>query len=176
MGTYLIQRNDNAMNKKATKGYYTKLSNQKKLEKYGALLDIPHCKPSASLYLDILLDEHFAVLEKKEAKKKPKQPAIKNDENEKIAGYVPCSNGTFEVLQSNFDTWSNAYPNVDIGAELNKVVAWLDSNPKKTVNGCKKFLNAWLSRAQNSVKSNSGNRVSNKTSGNLSACEAFING
>lgn len=107
---------------------------------------------------------------------KPKQPVIKSDEGENVAGYVPCSNGTFVVLQSNFDTWSNAYPNVDIGAELNKVVAWLDSNPKKTVNGCKKFLNAWLSRAQNSVKSNSGNRAAGKTSGNLSACEAFING
>jgi len=71
IGTYLIQRNDNTMNKKATKGYYIKQSNQKRLEKYGALLDIPHCKPSASLYLDILLDEHFAALEKKEAKKAP---------------------------------------------------------------------------------------------------------
>tara|TARA_R110000796_G_scaffold205127_1_gene321152 strand:- start:162 stop:671 length:510 start_codon:yes stop_codon:yes gene_type:complete len=60
------------MNKKATKGYYIKQANQKRLEKYGALLDIPHCKPSASLYLDILLDEHFAAIEKKEAKKAPK--------------------------------------------------------------------------------------------------------
>lgn len=107
---------------------------------------------------------------------KPKQPVIKNDDEDKVAGYVPCSNGTFEVLQSNFDTWANAYPNVDIGAELNKVVAWLDSNPKKTVNGCKKFLNAWLSRAQNSVKSNGNNRATGKTSGNLSACKDFING
>jgi len=107
---------------------------------------------------------------------KPKQPVMKNDEDEKVAGYVPCSNGTFEVLQSNFDTWAQAYPNVDIGAELNKVVAWLDSNPKKTVNGCKKFLNAWLSRAQDSVKSTVGNRANARTSGNLSACEDFING
>ena len=107
---------------------------------------------------------------------KPKQPVIKNNDEDKVAGYIPCSNGTFEVLQSNFDTWANAYPNVDIGAELNKVVAWLDSNPKKTVNGCKKFLNAWLSRAQNSAKSTGGNRATGKTSGNLSACEAFING
>lgn len=107
---------------------------------------------------------------------KPKQPQIKNDVNDPVAGYVPCSNGTFEVLQSNFDTWAQAYPNVDIGAELNKVVAWLDSNPKKTVNGCKKFLNAWLSRAQNSVKSTDVNRATGKTSGNLAACEGFVNG
>jgi hypothetical protein len=71
-----------------------------------------------------------------------------------IAGYIPCSNGTYEVEQSSVDVWSQAYPNVDIGAELNKVVAWLESNPKKTVSGCKKFLNGWLNRAQNSVRNN----------------------
>ena len=96
--------------------------------------------------------------------------------NDIVAGTVPCSNGSYEVMQSSISIWSQAYPNVDIGGELNKVRAWLDTNPKKTVNGCKKFLNAWLSRAQNSVKSTGGNRVNNKTSGNQSACEDFING
>lgn len=165
------------MNKKATKGYYIKQSNQKKLEKYGALLDIPHCKPSASLYLDILLDEHFAAIEKKEAKVKPKAKKEVADVNDTVAGNVPCSNGTYEVMQSSVTTWSQAYPDVDIGAELNKVVAWLESNPKKTVSGCKKFLNSWLNRAQNSVKGAGNQRqVNNKTDGNLSACEDFING
>lgn len=165
------------MSNKATKGYYIKKSNQKKLEEYGAKLDIPHCKPSASLYLDILLDEHFAALEKKAAKSKPKQREIKNDLDEVVSGYVPCSNGTYEVMQSSIDTWSQAYPDVDIGAELNKVVAWLESNPKKTVSGCKKFLNSWLNRAQNSVKSSGVNKqFTGKTSGNLSACEEFIHG
>lgn len=116
---------------------------------------------------------------------KPKAPAESKNNNavaDNVAGYVPCSNGTYEVMQSSIDTWANAYPNVDIGAELNKVVAWLDSNPKKTVNGCKKFLNSWLSRAQNSasstIKTNGAQQVrgSSKTAGNLSACEDFING
>lgn len=107
---------------------------------------------------------------------KPKQESITDEVNDPSCGSVPCSNGLFSVRQSHLDTWSQAYPNIDIGAELNKVVAWLDSNPKKTVNGCKKFLNAWLSRAQNSVKSNGNNRATGKTSGNLSACEDFING
>ena len=107
---------------------------------------------------------------------KPKS-AVKNKVDEIVAGCVPCSNGTYDVLQSNVDTWAQAYPDVDIGSELNKVVAWLDSNPKKTVNGCKKFLNGWLNRAQNSVKSAGNNKqFSAKTSGNLSACEEFING
>lgn len=82
----------------------------------------------------------------------PKKKASTEISNEVIAGYIPCSNGTYEVTQTSVDTWVLAYPNVDIGAELNKVVAWLDSNPKKTVNGCKKFLNGWLNRAQNSAR------------------------
>lgn len=47
------------MNIKTTKGYYLSKINQLKLEEYGAKLEIPHCRPSASLYLDILLTEHF---------------------------------------------------------------------------------------------------------------------
>lgn len=69
------------MNKKGTKGYYIKQVNQKRLEQYGAKLDIPHCKPSASLYLDILLDEHFAALEKKATKKKPKSELVEPEFN-----------------------------------------------------------------------------------------------
>lgn len=69
------------MSNKATKGYYIKKSNQKKLEEYGAELDIPHCKPSASLYLDILLDEHFSAVEKKAAKKKPRVESAKSSFN-----------------------------------------------------------------------------------------------
>lgn len=79
--TYSIQRDDNTMSNKGTKGYYIKKANQKLLEQYGAKLDIPHCKPSASLYLDILLDEHFAALEKKAAKKKPKTELAKPEFN-----------------------------------------------------------------------------------------------
>ena len=58
------------MNKKTTKGYYLSNGNQSNLDKYGAKLDIPHCRPSASLYLDILLTDHFKALEKSESKKK----------------------------------------------------------------------------------------------------------
>ena len=119
------------------------------------------------------LNRYLTKAFKLDVKSKPvKAPAA----DKVIAGLIPCSNGTYEVEQGSVVIWSQAYPNVDIGAELNKVVAWLDTNPKKTVNGCKKFLNGWLNRAQNSVKSTGGNKFAGKTSGNLSACEDFING
>lgn len=45
--------------------------------------------------------------------------------------------------------WQHAYPEVDIFAELNVMAVWLDSNqPKrKTERGMPRFVNSWLSRA-----------------------------
>ena len=45
--------------------------------------------------------------------------------------------------------WQHAYPEVDVFAELNVMAVWLDSNePKrKTERGMPRFINSWLSRA-----------------------------
>jgi hypothetical protein len=45
--------------------------------------------------------------------------------------------------------WQHAYPEVDIFAELNVMAAWLDSNEprRKNVKGMPRFVNSWLSRA-----------------------------
>lgn len=144
------------INRKATKGYYISLVNQEKLSKYGAKMEVPHCIPSASLYLDILLTTHFDSLDKKENKKN----SVKVDLNKGDAiGTVPCSNGDYQVYQSDYNVWFKAYPDVNITYELDKIHAWLDSNPKKTTAGCKKFLNAWFNRAQNSYKNLKANKT-----------------
>jgi len=46
--------------------------------------------------------------------------------------------------------WQKTYPAVDIFAELAKMESWLDANPtkRKTPKGVKRFVNSWLSRAQ----------------------------
>lgn len=100
-----------------------------------------------SPWLDRYLRKQLKLDVKPKAKKKE---VIANDS---VAGVVPCSDGQYEVMQSSMDLWANAYPNVNIVDQLNKLVAWLDSNPKKTKSGCKRFINSWLNRAQNSVKS-----------------------
>jgi hypothetical protein len=45
--------------------------------------------------------------------------------------------------------WQHAYPEVDVFAELNVMAVWLESNePKrKTERGMPRFVNSWLSRA-----------------------------
>jgi len=64
---------------------------------------------------------------------------------------LPCTKGeTYHIQQSDVDTWSNAYPAVDILQELRKIYAWLSANPSKlkTLKGCPRFVNNWFSRTQ----------------------------
>lgn len=43
--------------------------------------------------------------------------------------------------------WQNAFPKVDIFAELSAMAAWCDANPKKRKKDGKRFAASWLSRA-----------------------------
>ena len=45
------------------------------------------------------------------------------------------------------DTWSKAYPNVNIDQELVKCKAWLLSNTNKAKKDFKRFTNNWLAKA-----------------------------
>ena len=60
--------------------------------------------------------------------------------------------------------WNTLYPAVSVQQELNKMEGWLDANPKKrkTKVGVKRFVNSWLSRAQDQGGSPDLNRKSSK--------------
>lgn len=65
---------------------------------------------------------------------------------------MPTVNGgEVAITQAQAGTWAEAYPGVDVLAELRKARAWLVSNPRqgKTARGMARFCNAWLERAQN---------------------------
>lgn len=64
----------------------------------------------------------------------------------------------FPITDRNIHSWSEAYPSVDIHAEIKKMIVWLEANPKnkKTRNGIMKFANSWLSRAQDGARTNRG--------------------
>ena len=73
-------------------------------------------------------------------------------DTEKTSGILlQLVDGTaYDVPLSMIDTWTAAYPAVDITQELRKMAAWLDSNPKKrkTRRGVTSFINTWLSKEQ----------------------------
>jgi len=64
------------------------------------------------------------------------------------ANAVAFSAGAWTVPDSLRSTWESAYPAVDIDGELAKASAWLLANPKNAKSNYARFLNSWLTRAQ----------------------------
>lgn len=58
------------------------------------------------------------------------------------------------ITETQVGTFLQAYPGVDVHAELRRMNAWLEANPqrRKTANGALKFVNGWLSRVQDNAK------------------------
>jgi len=56
----------------------------------------------------------------------------------------------FPFYQSDIDQYSELYPAVDVLQEFRKMKGWCMDNPsrRKTKRGIRKFVNSWLSRAQ----------------------------
>lgn len=54
------------------------------------------------------------------------------------------------ILKEDVEKYKSLYPGIDVEQEIRKMIGWCDANPKnrKTKNGVKRFINSWLSRAQ----------------------------
>lgn len=77
------------------------------------------------------------------------------DDASSCAGRFLLNDATeYAVSENDVVTYQQLYPGIDVRQELRNIEAWCLSNPKnrKTRNGAKRFLNAWLSRAQNSAR------------------------
>lgn len=77
-------------------------------------------------------------IEKKKKKKKTIAPSDKNPSLE-------------AVLQTHRKEYSEAYPGIDLDQETAKAKAWMLSNPKNKKKNLARFLNNWLSKAQDQV-------------------------
>lgn len=55
----------------------------------------------------------------------------------------------YEPTDEDIVSWQRAYQNIDIHQELDAMACWCEANPskRKTPKGIKRFVNAWLSRA-----------------------------
>lgn len=56
--------------------------------------------------------------------------------------------GTFSGLNGREELWAKAYPAVNVEQEILRAAAWLASNPKNKKSDYLRFLNNWISRAQ----------------------------
>lgn len=77
------------------------------------------------------------------------------DDKSPCAGKFLLNDATeYEVSENDVVIYQQLYPGIDVMQELRNIQAWCLSNERnrKTRNGAKRFLNAWLSRAHNSAK------------------------
>ena len=64
---------------------------------------------------------------------------------------LPLNTGdTWIPEKADMQIWVQLYPIVDVEQELNAMAGWLHANPtrRKTMRGIKRFINSWLSKAQ----------------------------
>lgn len=56
----------------------------------------------------------------------------------------------FDVFSEDYNRWCELYPAVNVMQELRKMSSWSTDNPKrrKTKSGIRRFINAWLSKEQ----------------------------
>ncbi len=89
---------------------------------------------------------------RREEKKNNNTFAPADEKSSPCAGGFLLNDGTrYEITENDVETFQQLYPGIDVRQEIRSVEAWCLSNQKnrKTRNGAKRFLNAWLSRAQN---------------------------
>lgn len=70
---------------------------------------------------------------------------------QQVAGTLPTLQGDYIVTIPERNQYARLYPAVDVVQEFRSMKAWLLSNPRnqKTKSGIKRFINNWLSKAQN---------------------------
>jgi len=57
-------------------------------------------------------------------------------------------NKEYNFAQDVLQAWMQAYPKVDIQAEIKKAMAWEASNPRKAKKDKRRFMNNWLANAK----------------------------
>ena len=64
----------------------------------------------------------------------------------------------FPISRDQANEFADLYPAIDVPQQLRAIKAWCMSNPKnrKTRSGAMKFVNGWLSRAQNNARPEAG--------------------
>ena len=102
---------------------------------------------SASWYLNKLLTDIRTKSEKKTL------PVQVNEDD--VVVWLPLKCGRHPVMSDDVMQYVQSYQRIDIAQELRSMCNWIDANPskRKTKAGIKRFINSWLSRANERVSS-----------------------
>lgn len=101
---------------------------------------------------DTVMTHHDSVMNKnrrEENRKDKNNIYAQRDESPCAVFTLPRLNSDdFSITQEHIDTFTDAYPAVNIIAELKKMKAWLMSHKKNQKKNVLKFANNWLTKAQ----------------------------
>lgn len=95
------------------------------------------------------------VKESKENKSKEISPELLESTRQEAVYKLILNDGSYySVYLEEIQKYRELYPAVDIDQEFRKMIGWLDSNQanRKTKRGINKFINGWISRAQDSAR------------------------
>lgn len=106
-----------------------------------------------------------------EVKQESKEVATVDESQ--VVLWLPLNKGEHPVTVDDIKTAMACYPGIDVVQEFRAMYAWLDANKakRKTASGIKRFINSWLSRAQN--QGGSKLTLATKPQKKLSPSEAF---
>lgn len=98
----------------------------------------------------MLTDEDKAwILAQIEAATKKRKPPVEKRPNPILLNqYYRWDN----ITASDTALWKEAYPGVDIDAELAKAASWIKADPSRKKVKWERFINGWLGRAQQNSK------------------------
>ena len=97
-------------------------------------------------------EETREEIPEEEPEEEPVHDITEPETRELPAAELPLNDNTaYCVTREEADEYARLYPAVDVMQELRNMRGWCLSNPqkRKTRSGIKKFINGWLSRAQN---------------------------
>lgn len=91
-----------------------------------------------------------------DAPQESKEAAVVDESQ--VVLWLPLNSGEHPVTGDDIKQAMGLYPSIDVAQEFRAMYAWLDANKakRKTKAGIKRFINSWLSRAQN----NGGSKLS----------------
>ncbi|WP_143321053.1 DUF4373 domain-containing protein [Clostridium sp. HBUAS56010] len=95
------------------------------------------------------------VKESKVNKSKEISPELSESTRQEAVYKLILNDGSYySVYLEEIQKYRELYPAVDIDQEFRKMIGWLDSNQenRKTKRGINKFINGWISRAQDSAR------------------------
>ena len=98
------------------------------------------------------MEEQEAIASSTEIAADAATPRTSPDDGSPVVMEFPCSGNpkTWALRQDRIDRWQEAFPAVDVRAELLKARTWLEDRPRnrKTAAGMPRFLGSWMGRSQ----------------------------